>query len=82
MKKLISFDFTEFRTLRYVLHCSIFFGVRLENPKTNKQVEGEGWGVEVGRRGPSNRDLRVKSDVAQNLIDNFFSNFDCQKTFP
>ena len=35
-----------------------------------------------GRRGPFNRDLRVKSDVAQNLIDDFFSNFDCQKTFP
>ena len=80
MKKLISFDFIEFRTLRYVLECSIFFGVRLENPKTNKQVEGEGWGG--GRRGPFNRDLRVKSDVAQNLIDDSFSNFDCQKTFP
>ena len=23
----------------------------------------------------------TKTDVAQNLIDDFFSNFDCQKTF-
>ena len=37
-KKSISFDFIESRILRYVLHCSIFFGARLENPKINKRV--------------------------------------------
>ena len=26
--------------------------------------------------------FKTKSDVAQNLIDKFFSDFDCQKTFP
>ena len=26
--------------------------------------------------------FKTKTDVAQNLIDNFFSNFDCQRTFP
>ena len=34
---LFSFDFIEFRILRYVLHCSNFFGARLENPKINKR---------------------------------------------
>ena len=26
--------------------------------------------------------FKTETDVAQNLIDNFFSNFDCQKTIP
>ena len=26
--------------------------------------------------------FNTKTDVAQNQIDNFFSNFDCQRTFP
>ena len=53
-KKSISFDFIEFRILRYVLHCSIFFGARLENPKINKRGcpnnsggEGEGEGGRI-----------------------------------
>ena len=25
--------------------------------------------------------FKTKTDVAQNLIDDFFSNFDCQRTF-
>ena len=37
----------EFRILRYVLHSSVFFGARLENPKINKR----GWG---GGGGPNN----------------------------
>ena len=40
--KAISFDFIEFRMLRYLLHCSIFFGARLENPKINKRGSGGG----------------------------------------
>ena len=28
----------EFRILRYVLHCSGFFGARSENPKINKRA--------------------------------------------
>ena len=45
-EKSISFDFIELRILRCVLHCSIFFGARLENPKINKRgvliTAGEG----------------------------------------
>ena len=26
--------------------------------------------------------FKTKTDVAQNLINKFFSNFDCQRTFP
>ena len=26
--------------------------------------------------------FRTETDVAQNLIEDFFSNFDCQKTLP
>ena len=35
--KIVLFGFIEFRILRYVLHCSIFFRARLENPKINKR---------------------------------------------
>ena len=27
-------------------------------------------------------DFKTETDVAQNLIDDFFSNFQCQRTFP
>ena len=43
-EKSFSFDFIEFRILRYLLHCSHFFGARLENLKNNKR----------GRGGPNN----------------------------
>ena len=43
------FDFIEFRILRYVLHCSIFFGARLENLKINKGG-GRGGGPNNSRR--------------------------------
>ena len=36
--KTFSLDFTEFRILRYVLQCSVFFRARLENPKINKRA--------------------------------------------
>ena len=36
----MSFDFIEFGILRYVLHCSNFFGARLENLKVNKRDGG------------------------------------------
>ena len=36
MKKSISFDFVRCQILRYVLHCSNFFGARLGNPNINK----------------------------------------------
>ena len=52
-EKSISFDFNEFRILRYVLHCSIFFGARLENPKINKR-EGGGGGCGGWGCGPNN----------------------------
>ena len=26
--------------------------------------------------------FKIETDAAQNLIDDFFSNFDCQRTFP
>ena len=26
--------------------------------------------------------FKAETDVAQNLIDDFFSNFDCQRAFP
>ena len=44
-KKSISLNFIEFRILRSVLHCSNFFGARLEYPKTN-----EWWGL-INSRG-------------------------------
>ena len=36
--KTFSLDFTEFRILRYVLQCSVFFRARLKNPKINKRA--------------------------------------------
>ena len=40
LEKSISCDFIEFRILRYVLHCSNFFGARLQKPKFNKRGGG------------------------------------------
>ena len=49
---ITSKHFIEFQILRYGLHCSNFFGARLENSKTSKRGKGggeflitaEGWG--------------------------------------
>ena len=38
--------------------------------------------LEIIRSKIQNTYLKTKTDVAQNLIDKFFSNFDCQRTFP
>ena len=54
--KTISFYFIEFRILRYVLHCSMFFGVKLENPKINKWGRGGG-GPNNSRGGGGGRGL-------------------------
>ena len=31
---------------------------------------------------PNGHVFQDKNDVAQNLVDKFFSDFDCQRTFP
>ena len=78
-EKSITFDFTEFRILRYILHCSIIFGVRLENLKINKRVVlitvgGGGRGffskkLSGGWGGGGIRDLRVERFLFFNMVN-------------
>ena len=70
LEKSISCDFIEFRILRYVLHCSNFFGARLQKPKFNKRgggvlitVGGSDFFFKINKRGggaysgPQNKDI-------------------------
>ena len=82
-EKSISFDFIEFRILRYVLHCSVFFGARLENPKINKRRGPTGGPNNSGRGGGAGVGLFFKKNkqgglFIQDLREVTINNYKCE----